>query len=57
MTFTTKDLIAYLPFFIDEYIPKKKPNGGNKGRGEAIVAVTMFLLWIDKHVSEKNLEV
>ncbi len=51
MKFSTKDLQSYLPFFIEEYKPKN-PHGQTKGRGEAVVAICEFLLWIDKNIKE-----
>ncbi len=53
MTFSIKDLQSYLPFFIEEYKPKN-PKGQTKGRGEAVVAICEFLLWIDKNIKEIN---
>lgn len=37
---------------VDEYFPKIKPQGGNKGRGEAMVLIARILISFDKFISQ-----
>ena len=38
---------------VDEYFPKIKPQGGNKGRGEAMVLVARALISFDKIMAQE----
>ena len=49
MKFTPSELQSYLPFFIEDEYPK----GKTKERGSAVVAIALFLVWVEENVKEK----
>lgn len=51
-----KDVREKLTDLVDEYFPKIKPNGINKGRGEAMVIVAMALIELDKALTSQKSE-
>ena len=52
-----KDLREELTDLVDEYFPKVKPKGGNKGRGEAIVIIGIALARFSSRLGELRGEV
>ena len=42
---------------VDKYFPKINPEGGNRGRGEALVIIGIALAELEKALSQKEKEV